>query len=139
MGIKLHSGFKRLLFTTSALLYASGVAYLIFDTFVRVHGEFGNEPHPLQATVLHIHGIVGLVFLFVFGHLYANHIRPGLRGKRRKLTGWAIFAPITFLALTVPGLYYFGNENLKNAIAALHTYVGLAVLLPFGLHLYKRR
>lgn len=130
--------FKKVFLTSAALLYLSGVGYMILDTFVKVKGEFGSEHHPLQAPLLHVHGIVGLVFLVVFGHLYATHIRPGLRGRRRKRSGYFILIPLTLLALSVPALYYPASEELKNLVAGLHTYLGLAALIPFGLHFFSR-
>ncbi|HVV71569.1 MAG TPA: hypothetical protein VHI52_08735 [Verrucomicrobiae bacterium] len=139
MATRFSRRFKAVFFISAVLLYFSGVGYVIFDTFVHVKGEFGNEPHPLQIHFLHLHGIAGLVFLFVFGHLFASHIRPGLRGHRRKVTGLSIFIPLAVLALTVPGLYYFGNEHLKNMVAAVHTYLGLVTVIPFGLHLWLRQ
>ena len=130
--------FKIVFLTTCIVLYISGVAYFYFEHFVRVATDFGEDQSPYQALILHLHGIAGLLFLGLFGYLYATHVKPGLRGRARKLSGYMILTVVLILCFTVPGLYYLGSERLRALFSNVHTYLGLAVILPFFWHFIGR-
>ncbi len=130
--------FKIIFLTTCMGLYISGGAYFYFEHFIRVATEFGEGQSPHQALILHLHGIIGLLFLGLFGYLYGTHVKPGLRGRARRVSGYAILTAVSILCLTVPGLYYLGDERLRSIFSNVHTYLGLAVFLPFIWHFVGR-
>ena len=132
--MKIYRKFRRFFMFTWYVLYVSGLAFFVFEHFFQVQGEFGWEPHPWQIPTLHFHGIIGLGFLILMGHLYAVHIRPSLRGRRKRTSGIFLLVCIAMLCLTVPGLYYLGDVYSKNS----HSYLGLATLLPFLIHVLHR-
>ncbi len=136
--MRMSLDFKIIFFTACIALYVSGVAYFYFEHFVRVATDFGSDQSPYQALILHLHGMVGLVFLSLFGYLWATHIRPGLRGRARKTSGLTMLVAVLVLCLTVPGLYYLGSEKLRAIFSNLHTYLGLAAIVPFVVHYVKR-
>jgi len=138
MKMQLTRNFKIIFFSACIGLYISGVAYYYFEHFVRVTTEFGNDQSPYQALILHLHGMIGLLFLSLFGYLWATHIRPGLRGRVRKKSGLTMLFSVLILCLTVPGLYYLGDEKLRAVFSNVHTYLGLAVIVPFLVHYIKR-
>ena len=72
--MKLERRFKLLLFWTSAILYATGLAaWALASRFQRDQG-YGLEPSPLRPWALHAHSVAGLVFIGLFGYLCHAHI-----------------------------------------------------------------
>ena len=130
--------FKLIFIGTCLLLYITGALYAVFDNFVHVQGDFGDR-HPLQFPTLHLHGIVSLLFFILFGYLFATHILPGLRGRRRRTSGWIVLGLIGILCATVPGLYYLTSESAKNVVAVIHTTLGLLAVVPFIIHMGLRK
>jgi hypothetical protein len=116
----------RWVYASCALLFASGALWLAFHYFVRVHGEFGESPHPLEHWWLRLHGAAAMLFLIVAGSLVPIHLRRGWHQRRNLLPGIAITA--TALALTATGyaLYYFGGEDTRPLLSLAHWAVGLA-------------
>ena len=83
---------------------------------------------------LQLHSVIGLWFLALFGYLFHSHVRPAWRRRRKLKTGTSFTAVLIFLCATVPGIFYFSNEVLKNYTAAAHTYVGLFAIAFFLFH-----
>jgi len=136
--MKLPARFKWIFYSCVVMLYLSGVVFFLSDHFFQVKTEFGMTPPAAQIHILHIHSIVGLFFIFAFGYIYRVHVEPGLRGTRRRKSGISLLAVIAFLCLTVPFLFYATDESLRSSVAAIHTYIGLATVLPFLLHFLLR-
>ncbi len=120
------------------VLYFSGVAVYILKGWLQVDRGMGPEPRSWQITSLQAHSIFGLLFLFLFGYLWATHVLPGWRRRRRLKTGISMVAVCLVLFVTVPFLFYASHEGLKSSMVWVHTYFGLASLLPFAVHLYSR-
>jgi hypothetical protein len=112
-------------------LYVSGAAEYVMSLLS--DERFG--PTPATALVLRIHGLVGLGFLYLFGHFFSAHIWPSLRFQRHRRSGVSLWIGLGILCVTVPFLYYLANESLRVAFSALHTYLGLAILFPLILHI----
>ncbi len=131
----------KIIFLFSVLgLYLSGLLYFIFDHFFKISGAFGTENHAWQLPTLHVHAILGLLFLFLFGYVYGMHIEPGLKGTRRRFSGIVMVGVIILLSVSVPGLYYLTDGNFKSGTVFVHTYLGLVAPVPFLLHLlWKER
>jgi hypothetical protein len=132
--MKIRGGFKIWLYGTSLSLYLSGLLIWILEHWFYIDRGFGSEPRPLRADVLHLHGILGLLFLIIFGCLYETHIKRGLRAKRRLKSGLFLLLPLLVLLLTVQGLYYLNDGDLKTVTIWTHTYFGLALFVPGLLH-----
>src|SRR5207244_1641648 len=50
-------------YATLGALIATGIAWLLFDWFVRVNGEFGPGHHPAEHWTLIAHGVAAYAFL----------------------------------------------------------------------------
>ena len=59
----------------------SGVAYGWLRYFGRAAGEFGLEPHPLQALAQHLHVLAAPVLLFALGMAVRGHLAAKLRAR----------------------------------------------------------
>lgn len=137
--MKLGRGFKALLLWTSALLYATGLAVWALAKLFLVDNGYGPEPSPWKTPALHAHSVLGLLFLVLFGYLWSAHVEPGLRQKKKRLSGWTMLASCGVLFLTVPLLFYATGEALRSGAAAAHTWLGAIVLAPFLLHLRAKK
>ena len=57
----------------------SGLVYGWMRYFGKVQGEFGIEPHPLQALVQHLHVLAAPLLLFALGMMVRGHLYTKLR------------------------------------------------------------
>lgn len=124
----------------TALLLASGLAWLVLDTAFRVEGEFGLAKHPLQVWMLRVHGALAMAALVAFGGALSNHVRPFWSARRNRGAGIALLALMLGLTLTGYFLYYLGDEVWREGIATAHWIGGvlLAVALPLHVALGRR-
>ncbi len=121
------------------LLVATGIAWLLLETFVTIAGEFGPEHHPAERWAIVAHGIVGYVFLVVIGALIPVHIRLGWNLGRQRWTGSTLAATCLLLALTALGLYYLGDELARHWVSLVHWIVGLLVIPALAVHALRGR
>ena len=106
----------------------SGLVYGWMRYFGKVQGEFGIEPHPLQALVQHLHVLAAPLLLFalgmmVRGHLYAK-LRTGAPEGRRTGLG------LGFLILPMVASGYLVQVATSSAWRLTFAWVhGVASLL----------
>jgi hypothetical protein len=136
--LKIRKSFKYFLYLSLLTLYATGVFVWILNTWFKLDRGLGPEPSPYALTSLHIHSVIGLWFLILFGYLFHSHILPSLRRKQKLKSGWAILSVCIILILTVPGLFYFTDGSLKSTASLIHIDIGLASLFVFAFHLRDR-
>lgn len=137
--MKLGRRFKAALLWTSAFLYATGIVVWALASRFQKSGDYGPEPSPLKPWILHAHSFAGLCFLVLFGYLWRAHVEPGLARRKKRRSGLILLAALAVLFLTVPLLFYLESEAARAAAAAVHTWLGAALLAPFMLHLRSRR
>ncbi len=123
--MRLAQRHKRWVYWSVAMLFASGALWLLFHYFVRVHGEFGETPHPLEVWWLRLHGAAAMLVLIVVGSLLPVHIRVGWHQRRNLAAGVPLLALALLLALTGYALYYFGGEESRGWISVIHWAAGL--------------
>lgn len=133
--MKLGRTFKPLLLATTAALYATGVAVWALDKAFRVETEYGPEPSAWKSPALHAHSAIGLLFLILFGYLWSVHIEPGLKQKKKRASGWTLLSVFGVLFATVPLIFYATGDATRAAAAAVHTWLGAALIVPFLVHL----
>lgn len=122
-----------------ALLFATGIAWLLLEWFVRVASEFGPEHHPAQHIALIAHGVVAYAFLILTGAMIPVHITGGWNAKRNVRSGIILIATLLLLGATALGLYYLGDEALRTAASAIHWVAGLIALPLLLTHLLSGR
>lgn len=118
---------------------ASGAAWLLLHHFGQVPSEFGPAPHPLEHPALLTHGVSGLAMLWVFGLIWLPHIRRGWARRVQRGVGGTMAAVMLWLAITSVGLYYLGDDALRNATAVAHWTVGLVGVVWLPLHILTGR
>jgi len=138
-GLRLTLRHRAFVYGSSALLFLTGAAWLIAHTRMRVEGEFGDMPHPLERWSLQVHGAVAMLFLMALGSLVRGHIRAGWKAKRSRLSGTTMVAASTALIVSGWCLYYVGNEAARALISQAHWILGLAGPIIIGAHVLGRR
>ena len=125
--MRLSSRHRQWIYWTSALLFGSGALWLICHYFVRIEGEFGPAPHPLESWALRVHGAAAMLALVVAGSLVPIHVRRAWHQRRNLLPGILLAGVLLLLAVSGYALYYFAGEEARPVISMLHWGVGLGV------------
>ena len=102
---KWHQGY---LYVVCTLLVLSGALWLLFHYFVRMPGQFGDSPHPLEPWWLCIHGLSAAAFLIGFDSVLPGHVRRAWVARRNRISGTFFFSLLALLIATGYGLYYLG-------------------------------
>lgn len=136
--MKIRFRLRMILYATALALFLSGVAWELFDRFVTVASAIGPVKHPAEGWVLRVHGAAALISVFVCGHLYASHVRPAWRSRRKRGSGLTVSAVIVALIVTGYLLYYVGGDELREWVAGTHLWIGVAAPLPFVFHLFRK-
>lgn len=121
------------------VLLATGIAWLAFDNWVRVAGEFGPEHHPAERLALIAHAVAAYAFLVIVGAMIPVHIPLGWNRRRNLVTGVTLVAVFVLLGLTALGLYYVGDDVLRGWTSLIHWAVGLAALPALVVHVLRGR
>lgn len=137
--MKLPPGLKLILLMTLTGIYCSGATTWVLDNWFLVDSGLGPEPSPFHKWWMQIHATIGLSFLVLFGYLLHAHVRPAWRLGHRRVSGFFLTAGLVFLMMTVPFLFYWANEEFKDKVEFLHTYVGLSMIVPFAIHYVFRK
>jgi hypothetical protein len=123
--MRLSVGHRQWIYWAAALLFGSGVLWLICHYFLRVEGEFGPAPHPLEPWALRVHGGAAMLALVVAGSLLPIHMRRAWHQRRNLVPGILLAGILLLLTVTGYALYYFGGEEARPLISVLHWGVGL--------------
>ncbi len=129
----------RVLYTTCAGVWLSGVLWLVFHFWLKRQTDFGVAPHPLEHWWLVAHGAFAFAGVWMLGYLWVTHVTRGWRARRHRKTGGTLFAG--FMVLVVSGylLYYVGEDRWRDVISPLHWIVGAVLPLSFFGHWVLRR
>lgn len=125
---------KIVLYLAFSVLFGSGILWLVFHYFLMRQGEFGLEPHPLEAWWLRLHGAAAFVMLAFGGLLWGTHARPALLQQRWRVSGIAIVALLAMLAGSGYLLYYASDDTLHNGARLVHWLLGLSLAVPLLVH-----
>lgn len=127
------------IYLTFGVLFATGVAWLVLDRWVRIEGEFGPEHHPAEHVMLIVHGIAAYALLLVAGALIPVHIKLGWSIRRNLKSGIAVGTALLALSLTGLGLYYLSAEGVRGSASLGHWLVGIAALPILVIHVFRGR
>ena len=123
--MKLADWHRRTLYGTGAVLWGTGAAWLAAHWFLASSGKFGRLPHPWESRWLALHGIAAAAALYVFGSLLVPHMLRAWAMQRSRVSGTLVAAMILTLAITGLGLYYVGDEALRETTSLVHWGLGL--------------
>lgn len=138
-GSRLSERARQAVYLIFALAWTTGILWLLFHYFMMRQGEFGLEPHPLEAWWLRLHGLSAFVVLWFAGWLWSAHARPALSRPMRRKSGIAIVAIFLVLAASGYLLYYASDDALRDIVRLVHWIIGIALIVPVLLHSIRRR
>lgn len=118
---------RRAVYGLCLLLLATGAAWLVLHTFVRVEGAFGPEHHPLEAWLMRLHGLLALPTLIGLGALLPAHVWPAWRPRVRRRSGLSLLIACAWLALGGWALYYVADDTGRVWLSTSHWALGLAL------------
>ena len=72
-GLRLTPRHQVFVYGASALTFVTGAAWLVAHNWMRIQGEFGDMPHPLERWSLQLHGAFAMIFLLTLGSLIRGH------------------------------------------------------------------
>jgi hypothetical protein len=121
------------------LLWLSGALWLLLDQFFARRGEFGITPHPFQAPLLLVHGVLAILSMYLFGWIAARHVSRWWRTRQRRLSGSALTATLTVLGLSGFALFFLVGDTSQHFAALLHDAAGLASVLFIVQHWFFRK
>lgn len=133
--IRMSPRHKRTLYVIVAGLWASGALWLVFHYFMRVIGEFGETPHPLENWWLRLHGLMAFAALVAIGSVLPVHARRAWQLDKNRRSGLTMKLYLLWLALTGYALYYFLSEANEAWLPLAHWIAGLALPLLGMLHI----
>ena len=136
--MRLSRGHRNWVYWGGAALFATGAIWLVFRFFLREHGEFGEPPHPSEIWWLRLHGALAMVMLVVSGSLLPIHVRRGWHQHKNRLAGSIVIAIIAALVASGYALYY-GDEESRPVVSALHWIIGLGAPVALIWHIFRGR
>ncbi len=113
----------------SVALWASGLLWLLLDQFFGRQGQFGPTPHPLQAPLLLLHGVVALVAAYTLGWISARHVLRWWTAGERRISGGVLTSVVIVLSVSGFALFFVSDDAGQRVARLTHEALGLAVAL----------
>lgn len=92
-----------------------------------------------QVVTVAMHTTFSYLILALIGALSTIHMRAGVKTKKNYRTGFSLVALFVVLLLSGIGLLYLGDEDWIVTASALHSGVGLSLLVILLLHYFNRK
>lgn len=131
-------GLRATVLGVSALLWLSGIVWLVLHLRFEQSSDFGRLPHPWEAGLMKIHGIVAVAAVFLLGWLGSGHVFKRCRGARNRLSGWTLVACAVLLVFSGYALYY-ALGALHTGSAWVHEWLGAATVFVALAHWLRIR
>ncbi len=133
---------RRLLWSSTAVVTASGLLYAVLRYLVPPSDPFSAYNHPLQPWSLAAHVLFAPVLLFALGWFWGNHVLPKLkRDVPGRPSGLALLVLIAIMTVSGYLLQVLAASGARPVLAWIHglssvAYVALllghALLAPSG-------
>lgn len=122
----------------SALLWLSGIVWLVLHYGFAQHTAFGPLPNPWEPGVMRVHGLLAVGGVFLLGWITAGHVSERWRNRARRSSGLLLATSAAVLISSGYALYY--TTGSPHEVAALaHEALGVAVLIVALAHWWRRR
>ena len=125
-------------YTAAALLWLSGVLWLVLHYAFAQAGPFGPLPNPWEAGVMRVHGVLAVGGVFLLGWITAAHVKERWPSERNRLSGLTLAAIAAVLVLSGYALYYTTGSPHEGA-ALVHEGLGVCALVAALAHWWRRR
>jgi hypothetical protein len=111
-----------------ALLWLSGVLWMVLHLIFPGHNEFGPLPNPWEPQLMRLHGVLAVVVVFLFGWVAASHIVARWSAIANRRSGLWLLGCSATLLFSGYALYYTSG-SFHDLSAALHEWLGLAAIV----------
>jgi hypothetical protein len=125
-------------FTVGALLWVSGVLWLIVHVFLVQQGPWGALPNGWEPALLRLHGLLAVGGVFLLGWLAAAHLSWRWRSGARRYSGLLLAGSAVLLVVSGYALYYTTGA-LHGAASWVHECLGAAAVLAALPHWWRGR
>ncbi len=136
--MRLKSTFRFALYGIFALLFISGVLWLLADQMKNAEAD-SEMWQQASAFALSLHGGAAMVTLLLLGALFPMHVQRAWRAKTNRVTGIVSVVLYGLLITTAFGLYYMGSETIRPWISYVHIAFGLVVPAVIAAHVMVGR
>jgi len=121
-----------------ALLWVSGVAWLVLHLAFASHNEFGTLPNRWEAPLMRVHGLLAVLGVFLLGWLMAAHVGARWAAYRNRPSGIALLATAFVLVASGYALYY-STGGFHEGAARVHEWLGALAILAGFAHWWRQR
>jgi len=120
-----------------ALLWLSGVTWLVLHLAFASHNEFGTLPNAWEALLMRVHGLLAVAGVFLLGWLAAAHVGARWSAYRNRPSGLALLATAAVLVASGYALYYSTGAFHEGA-ARVHEWLGAVAILAALAHWWRQ-
>ncbi len=126
------------LHVASLLVGLTGLLYGWLRYFGQRAGEFGLEPHPLQALLQHLHVLTAPVLVFTLGLVVKVHVLPLWRRGRASGRPSGVVLALIMGPMVMAGylVQVATDPTWRGACAWVHGLASLLFLLGYAVHLF---
>jgi hypothetical protein len=119
-------------------LWLTGIVWFFLDEFGATRGEFGVTPHPLEAPLLLLHGILAILSMYLFGWIVARHVSRWWAARQRRLSGGLLTGLLALLSVSGFALFFLVNDRSLQIATVIHDALGLAAVIFAVQHWFLR-
>ena len=110
-------------------VWLTGCVWLALHLFFETPDEFGIARHPLEPTLLWIHGVLSIAIAYLFGWIMARHASEAWRQQKRRVSGGLLTTVIVVLSVSGFALFFLTESTWQTQSARIHEILGVAVTL----------
>jgi hypothetical protein len=122
-----------------AALWIAGAWVFVLKHFFETPSEFGLAPHPWQPKILMIHGMIAVLATYLFGWISSRHVTDTWRRGVDRRSGIALIGLIALLIVSGFASFFFVDDSLRKWNGSIHEILGLALVVPWIVHLLYGR
>jgi quinol-cytochrome oxidoreductase complex cytochrome b subunit len=126
-------------YAISAVLWVSGLLWLLLELFFARQDQFGRAPHPLQPPLLLIHGVIAILAMYVLGWVSARHVVRWWTEGQRRVSGAAFTVVLCVLTLSGFALFFVSDDQWQHVSKLTHEVLGVGVTLLAAQHWFFGR
>ena len=138
--VRLSPAQRSCIYVIVGALWLTGCAWLILDRFFVRRGPFGAMPHPWEAPLLLVHGVIAISSMYLFGWITARHVLRWWPARMRRVSGGGLALFTAVLIVSGFALFFLTDDAWIRYSAVGHEVLGLAVTFFAVRHwIYRRR
>lgn len=136
--VQMSPALRLTVFAVCALLWLSGVLWLVLHFAFEPQTQFGPLPNPWEPAVMRLHGLLAVAGVFLLGWMAAGHVLMRWSSARNRISGLALAGCAALLIASGYALYYT-TGTLHELASRTHEWLGTAALLTALAHWWRRR